>query len=34
MVYPAKDLFKCFGCGLEGGAHEFSHALSGKKKSK
>ena len=31
MVYPAKDFFKCFGCGLEGGTHEFSHALSGRK---
>ena len=34
MVYPAKDLFKCFGCGLEGGTQEFSQALSGRKKDR
>jgi len=27
MVYPTKEIFKCFGCGLEGGAAEFSTAI-------
>jgi len=27
MVNPAKDIFKCFGCGLEGGPSEFSLAI-------
>jgi len=27
MVYPSKEIFKCFGCGLEGGAAEFSKAI-------
>jgi CHC2 zinc finger len=29
MVYPAKNIFKCFGCGLEGGATEFARAIAG-----
>jgi DNA primase len=28
MVYPSKEIFKCFGCGLEGGAAEFSRAIA------
>jgi len=28
MVYPSKEIFKCFGCGLEGGADEFSKAIA------
>jgi DNA primase len=27
MVYPSKNIFKCFGCGLEGGPAEFSKAI-------
>jgi len=27
MVYPAKAIFKCFGCGLEGGLPEFAAAI-------
>jgi DNA primase len=27
MVYPSKEIFKCFGCGLEGVAAEFSRAI-------
>ena len=27
MVYPAKGIFKCFGCGQEGGADEFLKAI-------
>jgi len=27
MVYPSKEIFKCFGCGREGGAAEFSKAI-------
>jgi len=27
MVYPSKEIFKCFGCGLEGGAIEFAKAI-------
>jgi len=29
MVYPSKEIFKCFGCGLEGGIAEFSEAIRG-----
>lgn len=28
MVYPSQEIFKCFGCGLEGGVAEFSIALA------
>lgn len=27
MVYPAREIFKCFGCGLEGGPNEFNEAI-------
>ncbi|WP_186292788.1 CHC2 zinc finger domain-containing protein [Mucilaginibacter corticis] len=27
MVYPSKEIFKCFGCGREGGADEFTRAI-------
>jgi DNA primase len=27
MVYPSKEIFKCFGCGREGGAAEFAKAI-------
>jgi DNA primase len=27
MVYPARAIFKCFGCGLEGGLTEFTEAI-------
>jgi DNA primase len=30
MVYPSKEFFKCFGCGVEGGAAEFEKAVKGK----
>jgi DNA primase len=27
MVYPARNIFKCFGCGREGGPKEFLLAM-------
>jgi len=27
IVYPSKEIFKCFGFGLEGGAAEFAKAI-------
>ncbi|WP_426667689.1 CHC2 zinc finger domain-containing protein [Mucilaginibacter sp. McL0603] len=31
MVSPAKNIFKCFGCGKEGGPVEFIMAIQNKK---
>jgi DNA primase len=31
MVSPAKNIFKCFGCGMEGGPIEFIMAIENKK---
>lgn len=33
MVIPASNVFKCFGCGIEGGPIEFLMALEGKSRS-
>jgi DNA primase len=30
MVYPSKKIFKCFGCGFEGGAAAFANAIAAK----
>ena len=30
MISPAKNIFKCFGCGKEGGPIEFISAISNK----
>ncbi|MFD0793616.1 CHC2 zinc finger domain-containing protein [Mucilaginibacter litoreus] len=30
MVIPASNVFKCFGCGAEGGPIEFMMAIEGK----
>ncbi|MCO5948102.1 CHC2 zinc finger domain-containing protein [Mucilaginibacter flavidus] len=32
MVSPEKNLFKCFGCGKEGGPAEFESWIAGKAK--
>jgi len=32
MVSPEKNLFKCFGCGKEGGPAEFELWIAGKKR--
>jgi len=29
MIYPVKEIFKCFGCGLEGGLSEFNEGNKG-----
>lgn len=33
MVMPAKNVFKCFGCGTEGGPIEFLALISNKSKN-
>jgi DNA primase len=34
MVSPVKNIFKCFGCGMEGGPIEFLMAIGHKKHDK